>query len=187
MIKIKLFSTLLMLLNVLSCHVNSVNLPGKETIRTTDRSSDTVADFFNIEKNNETHSIVRSYPNKFVECLFMSVEECEAKRREKQNLNQKTNENSTEARVISIDQTEVSMRITDYQQKIRSKQVALKRIVSEWTTNDESRVRVELDIKGKSITKDFLLYKEKIWKIIEIANENEHSHYAPVIDQNKVL
>jgi len=177
-----------MLLATVSCGDSSVNLPVEKVKEITGEPSDTVTAFFKSSEETEvTDSLVRSYPDRFVECLFMTPEDCLSRRQKKQISNQKSEENSKTGRVISIGTPEVSLLVKDYQQKIQSNRIALKQIKSEWTTNDESRVRVELDIEGKKVIKDLLLFKETKWQIIEIANENQYPNYAQPSGSNRPL
>jgi hypothetical protein len=177
--QIKFYLTFLMLFVNVCCSFSSVNLPVEKVKNFVDEPSETVIKFFQpSEKIEETNSLVRPYPERFVECLFMNPEDCSIKRLKKQKSSQKTEENSNMSRVTSMGENELSLRIENYQQKIQSNQIFFKQINSVWTVNDESRVRVELEIKGKKLIKDLLLFREKRWQIIEIANENEYLYYA---------
>ena len=184
--QIKVYLTFLMLFINVCCSFNSANLPVEKVKNFVDEPSDTVIKFFQpSEKIEETNSLVRPYPERFVECLFMNSEDCSIKRLKKQKSSQKTEENSNMSRVTSMGENELSLLIKDYQQKVQSNQILFNQINSVWIVNDESRVRVELEIKGKKVIKDLLLFKEKRWQIIEIANENEHLYYAQPSESNK--
>jgi hypothetical protein len=144
----------------------------------------TINSFFTPSAKEElTDSIVRSYPDRFSECLLMTPEECFDKRQKKQSSDFK--EKSNDSQVILIKDSEISILIKSYQDKIKSNKIILDQIKAVWIANDESRVRVELKIEGKKITKDLLLFKEKRWQIIEIANENEYPNFAQPSESNK--
>ncbi|HEY0458623.1 MAG TPA: hypothetical protein VGC97_05675 [Pyrinomonadaceae bacterium] len=147
----------------------------------------TVNSFFTPSAKELTVLMVRPFPERFSECLLMSPEECFNNRQKKQNSNLKYKENSNRFEVILVKDSEISILVKDYQDKINSNQVILNQIKSVWTTNDESRVRVELVIREKKTIKDLLLFRDERWQIFEIANENEYPNFAQPTENNKVF
>lgn len=134
----------------------------------------TVTERFFDGSETSRKALVRRPPPEFLRCIGLTAREC---REETIDAVVRTRPAADGVQRVSLE-PEMSFWTETYAESAASGKAVLKRILGEFSAGDESRVRVELEVEGRPVTKDVLLYRETVWQIFEIAAPGEYPNFA---------